>query len=83
MTRRRALASPKAFDLASAFLAATPMVGHLPKANSRGFHSRRDDVDVGNVPRALLATEHRPTNGCIAFIVSLNYDMRRGNAVSP
>jgi hypothetical protein len=25
-----------------------------------------------NVPRALLATEHRPINSCIAFIASLN-----------
>jgi hypothetical protein len=30
-----------------------------------------------------LATEHRPINGCIAFIASLSYDVPRGNAVSP
>jgi hypothetical protein len=36
-----------------------------------------------NLPRALLATEHRSINGCIAFIASLDYDVSRGNAVSP
>jgi hypothetical protein len=62
------------------------MVG--PAVTSQACQGSRSIEDVtltqADLPRALLGTEqHRSINGCIAFIASLDYDVSRGNAVSP
>ena len=46
--------------------------GHGHEQGSRSI----EDVTLtqANLPRALLATEHRSINGCVAFIASLDYD---------